>query len=38
VGLIPRDALDREAPYFTKLENFSDATILEHQIDQCSSA
>ena len=38
VGLIPRDALDRQAPYFSKLENFSDAKILEHQIDLCLSA
>jgi len=38
VGLIPRDSLDRNAAYFTKLENFSEAKILEHQIDQCSSA
>src|ERR1044071_9362163 len=37
VGLIPRDALDRNAAYFTKLENFSEAKILEHQIDQCPS-
>jgi glutamate formiminotransferase len=37
VGLVPQDALDRNAAYFTKLENFSDAKILEHQIDQCSS-
>src|SRR5215216_1129187 len=36
VGLIPRDALDRNAAYFKKLENFSEAKILEHQIDQCS--
>jgi glutamate formiminotransferase len=35
VGLVPRDALDRNAAYFTKLENFSEAKILEHQIDQC---
>ena len=35
VGLIPRDALDRNAAYFTKLENFSESKILEHQIDQC---
>lgn len=35
VGLVPRDALDREAAYFGKLENFSEAKILEHQIDQC---
>ena len=38
VGLIPRDALDREAPYFRTLENFSDSRILEHQIAQCSFA
>jgi glutamate formiminotransferase len=38
VGLIPRDALDRNAAYFNKLEKFSDAKILEHQIEQCSSA
>lgn len=38
VGLVPRGALDREAAYFSKLENFSDAKILEHQINQCSSA
>ena len=36
VGLIPRNALDRNAAYFSKLENFSDAKILEHQIDLCS--
>ena len=36
VGLIPRNALDREAAYFNKLENFSEAKILEHQIDLCS--
>ncbi len=35
VGLIPRDALDRNAAYFKKLEHFSEAKILEHQIDQC---
>ena len=32
VGLIPQNALDRNAAYFTKLENFSDSKILEHQI------
>ena len=32
VGLIPRNALDRNAAYFTKLENFSESKILEHQI------
>jgi glutamate formiminotransferase len=35
VGLVPRDALDRNTAYFSKLENFSEAKILEHQIDQC---
>jgi glutamate formiminotransferase len=35
VGLVPRDALDRSAAYFSKLENFSEAKILEHQIDHC---
>ena len=38
VGLVPRDALDRDAAYFNKLENFSEAKILEHQIEQCSAA
>ena len=37
VGLVPRNALDRNAAYFSKLENFSEAKILEHQIDQCQS-
>jgi glutamate formiminotransferase len=37
VGLIPREALNRDAAYFKKLEHFSEAKILEHQIDQCSS-
>ena len=38
VGLVPRNAIDRDAAYFAKLENFSEAKILEHQIEQCSSA
>jgi glutamate formiminotransferase len=37
VGLVPQNALDRNAEYFTKLENFSEAKILEHQIANCSS-
>ena len=37
VGLVPRDALDRDGAYFSKLEDFSDAKILEHQIALCSS-
>jgi glutamate formiminotransferase len=35
VGLVPRDALDQDAEYFSKLENFSEATILENQIEKC---
>jgi glutamate formiminotransferase len=33
VGLVPRDALDRNAAYFEKLVDFSEAKILEHQIE-----
>jgi len=32
VGLIPENALDRNAAYFPRLENFSESKILEHQI------
>lgn len=32
VGLVPEAALDREASYFSKLVNFSESKILEHQI------
>jgi len=32
VGLIPQNALDRNAAYFSKLEKFSESKILEHQI------
>jgi glutamate formiminotransferase len=35
VGLVPRNALDRDAEYFSKLENFSETTILENQIEKC---
>jgi glutamate formiminotransferase len=35
VGLVPRAALNREARYFSKLDNFSEAKILEHQIAKC---
>jgi glutamate formiminotransferase len=35
VGLVPRAALDRDAAYFPKLEDFSEAKILEHQIAKC---
>ena len=36
VGLVPRNALDRSAAYFKKLENFSESKILEHQIDSAN--
>jgi glutamate formiminotransferase len=35
VGLVPRNALDRDAEYFQKLENFSEDTILENRIAAC---
>jgi glutamate formiminotransferase len=35
VGLVPRDALNRDAEYFAKLENFSEAKILENQMANC---
>ena len=35
VGLVPRNALDRDAEYFRKLESFSEETILENQIEKC---
>jgi glutamate formiminotransferase/glutamate formiminotransferase/formiminotetrahydrofolate cyclodeaminase len=35
VGLVPRDALDRNAPYFSRLENFNEGKILENQIEKC---
>jgi glutamate formiminotransferase len=35
VGLVPRAALHREAAYFSKLDNFSEAKILENQIANC---
>jgi glutamate formiminotransferase len=35
VGLIPRDALDKSADYFVKLQNFSESKILENQIAKC---
>ena len=38
VGLVPRDALDRDAEYFRKLEMFSESKILENRIAQCPSA
>ena len=35
VGLIPEKALDRQAEYFQKLENFSEDKILEHRLRIC---
>jgi len=35
VGLVPRNALDRQAEYFGKLQNFTEALILENQIEKC---
>ncbi len=35
VGLVPEDALDRSAAYFDILENFSEAKVLEYQIEKC---
>jgi glutamate formiminotransferase len=35
VGLVPQDALDRQAEYFPKLENFNEGLILENRIAEC---
>jgi glutamate formiminotransferase len=35
VGLIPERALDRNAAYFEKLENFSEDKVLEHRLRSC---
>jgi glutamate formiminotransferase len=37
VGLVPEEALDRQAAYFQKLENFSEDKILEHRLLTCKS-
>ena len=37
VGLVPRNAIDRSAEYFFKLDNFSEAKILENQIEKCAA-
>jgi glutamate formiminotransferase len=37
VGLVPEKALEREAEYFAKLENFSEDKILEHRLLACKS-
>jgi glutamate formiminotransferase len=36
VGLVPEKALDRDAEYFQKLENFSDDKIFEHRLRVCN--
>jgi glutamate formiminotransferase len=35
VGVIPEKALDRDAEYFKKLENFSNDKIFEHRLHGC---
>lgn len=35
VGLVPQDALDRNAEYFTRLENFHEGLILETRLADC---
>ena len=35
VGLVPRAALNREAEYFAKLQDFSESKVLENQIAKC---
>ena len=35
VGLVPRAALNREAEYFSKLQDFSESKILENQVARC---
>jgi glutamate formiminotransferase/glutamate formiminotransferase/formiminotetrahydrofolate cyclodeaminase len=35
VGLVPQDALDRDAEYFAKLENFHEGLVLENRIAEC---
>jgi glutamate formiminotransferase len=37
VGLVPREAVDKSADYFAKLENFSELKILENQIEKCAT-
>jgi glutamate formiminotransferase len=38
VGLVPRDALDRNAEYFARLENFHEGLILENRLANCPGA
>ena len=35
VGLVPAQALDRNAEYFQKLENFSEDKVFEHRLLRC---
>ncbi len=37
VGLAPRAALDRDAPYFSELEHFSEASVLENRLESVTS-
>ena len=37
VGLVPRAALDREAPYFPYLENFRETLVIETLLEQIQS-
>jgi glutamate formiminotransferase len=38
VGLLPRAALDRKAPYFPPLENFREELVLETLLEDVSEA
>jgi glutamate formiminotransferase len=35
VGLVPEKALDRDAEYFAKLQNFSENKVLEKRLQAC---
>ncbi len=35
VGLVPQNALDRNAEYFAKLENFSEHIVFERRLEEC---
>ena len=37
VGLVPRTALERDAPYFAKLEHFSEDSVLENRLESVLS-
>jgi glutamate formiminotransferase len=38
VGLVPENALDRNAEYFKKLENLSEDKILENRLQECGNS